>query len=269
MPGDGRFRPAAVLLLLDARAGEECVIFQQRSAQVEDHKGQVSLPGGRRDEEDDSLLRTALRETHEEIGVPPGAVEVLGRLDDITTGTGYAVSPFVGALDPDWPGPLPPARRGGRAAARGAARLPPKPPLARTRLGSRARTPAIGGGLPLRSHPDLGGRPAASSTTSLRCSPRRAARRGDAPARAPRAVPPATPPAPSRAGATSRSPRAAASRPRRSRSASAAASRASPRSTAARWRVPARPRPRSPRRSAWRSSAARSSASTATGPPRG
>ncbi len=108
VPGDGRFRPAAVLLLLDARAGEECVIFQQRSAQVEDHKGQVSLPGGRRDEEDDSLLRTALRETHEEIGVPPGAVEVLGRLDDITTGTGYAVSPFVGALDPDWPGPFRP-----------------------------------------------------------------------------------------------------------------------------------------------------------------
>ena len=104
-PGDGRFRPAAVLLLLDARAGEEHVIFQQRSARVEDHKGQVSLPGGRRDEEDDSLLRTALRETHEEIGVPPGAVDVLGRLDDLTTGTGYAVSPFVGALDPGWPGP--------------------------------------------------------------------------------------------------------------------------------------------------------------------
>ena len=106
--GDGRFRPAAVLLLLDARAGEERVIFQQRTAEVEDHKGQVSLPGGRRDEEDDSLLRTALRETHEEIGVPPDAVDVLGRLDDITTGTGYAVSPFVGALDTRWPGPFRP-----------------------------------------------------------------------------------------------------------------------------------------------------------------
>lgn len=106
VPGDGRFLPAAVLLLLDARAGEERLIFQQRSTRVEDHKGQVSLPGGRRDEGDASLRETALRETHEEIGVPPGAVEVLGRLDDITTGTGYAVSAFVGALDPRWPGPF-------------------------------------------------------------------------------------------------------------------------------------------------------------------
>jgi 8-oxo-dGTP pyrophosphatase MutT (NUDIX family) len=104
VPGDGRFHPAAVLILLDARGGEERVIFQRRTSHVEHHKGQISLPGGRRDEEDVSLLATALRETHEEIGVPPDAVEVLGRLDDITTGTGYAVSPFVGALEPGWPG---------------------------------------------------------------------------------------------------------------------------------------------------------------------
>jgi 8-oxo-dGTP pyrophosphatase MutT (NUDIX family) len=102
--GDGRFHPAAVLLLLDARGGEERMIFQRRTEHVEHHKRQISLPGGRRDEGDASLLATALRETHEEIGVPPDAVEVLGRLDDITTGTGYAVSPFVGVLANDWPG---------------------------------------------------------------------------------------------------------------------------------------------------------------------
>jgi 8-oxo-dGTP pyrophosphatase MutT (NUDIX family) len=104
VPGDGRFHPAAVLILLDARGGEERVIFQRRTSHVEHHKGQISLPGGRRDEEDASLLATALRETHEEIGVPPDAVDVLGRLDDITTGTGYAVSPFVGALALGWSG---------------------------------------------------------------------------------------------------------------------------------------------------------------------
>ena len=102
--GDGRFHPAAVLLLLDARAGEERMIYQRRTAHVEHHKGQISLPGGRRDEGDASLMATALRETHEEIGVPPDAVDVLGRLDDITTGTGYAVSPFVGVLALDWQG---------------------------------------------------------------------------------------------------------------------------------------------------------------------
>lgn len=108
VPGDGRFRPAAVLVLLDARSGEERLIFQLRTAHVEHHKGQVSLPGGRRDEGDDSLLATALRETHEEVGVPRAAVDVFGRLDDLTTGTGYAVAPFVGAVAPAWSGPFRP-----------------------------------------------------------------------------------------------------------------------------------------------------------------
>ncbi len=100
----GRFHPAAVLVLIDSRTGEERMIFQRRTAHVEHHKGQISLPGGRRDEEDVSLLATALRETNEEIGVPSDAIEVLGRLDDITTGTGYAISPFVGAIASDWSG---------------------------------------------------------------------------------------------------------------------------------------------------------------------
>jgi 8-oxo-dGTP pyrophosphatase MutT (NUDIX family) len=92
------FVPAAVLLLLYERDGEEHLLFQVRSQHVEYHKGEISLPGGARDPEDDSLLATALRETHEEIGVPPDHIEVFGRLDDVTTRTRFVMSPFVGAI---------------------------------------------------------------------------------------------------------------------------------------------------------------------------
>ncbi len=66
---DGGHMPAAVLLLLYERDGQEHLLFQVRSQQVEHHKGEISLPGGGRDPEDESLLDTALRETDEEIGV--------------------------------------------------------------------------------------------------------------------------------------------------------------------------------------------------------
>lgn len=92
------FVPAAVMLLLYARGGEEHLLFQVRSQHVEYHKGEISLPGGARDREDDSLLATALRETHEEIGVVPQHIEVFGRLDDVTTRTRFVMAPFVGAI---------------------------------------------------------------------------------------------------------------------------------------------------------------------------
>lgn len=90
--------PAAVMLLLYERDGEEHLLFQVRSQQVEHHKGEISLPGGARDHEDESLLATALRETYEEIGVAPGHIEVFGRLDDVITRTRFVMSPFVGAI---------------------------------------------------------------------------------------------------------------------------------------------------------------------------
>ena len=70
--------PAAVLLLLYERDGQEHLLFQVRSMEVEHHKGEISLPGGARDPRDDSLLTTALRETHEEIGVPPSTSRFSG-----------------------------------------------------------------------------------------------------------------------------------------------------------------------------------------------
>jgi 8-oxo-dGTP pyrophosphatase MutT (NUDIX family) len=74
------------------------VLVTQRTHNVGHHKGQISFPGGACEPEDGSLLDTALRETYEEIGVPPDAVEVLGALDDFGTITSFVVTPFVGVI---------------------------------------------------------------------------------------------------------------------------------------------------------------------------
>jgi 8-oxo-dGTP pyrophosphatase MutT (NUDIX family) len=89
---------AAVLIPLLLKQGEWHVVVTQRTQDVEHHKGQISFPGGACDPDDTDLLTTALRETFEEIGVPPEAVEVLGMLDDFQTITGFVVTPFVGII---------------------------------------------------------------------------------------------------------------------------------------------------------------------------
>lgn len=96
--------PAAVLLLLYEKESEPHILLTRRTDHVEHHKGETSFPGGAFDPGDGDLLTTALRETEEEIGVRPQDVEVLGRLDDIVTITGFLVSPFVGVLpSPHYP----------------------------------------------------------------------------------------------------------------------------------------------------------------------
>jgi 8-oxo-dGTP pyrophosphatase MutT (NUDIX family) len=95
----GDLKPSAVMLLLAGPPAEERVLFQVRTQTVRHHKGEISLPGGRRDTADPSFLHTALRETHEEVGVPPEAVHVLGALDDVeTVGSRHLIRPFVGLL---------------------------------------------------------------------------------------------------------------------------------------------------------------------------
>lgn len=91
-------RRAAVLIPLLFKEGEWHVLVTQRTERLEHHKGQVSFPGGARDEIDADLAATALRETEEEIGVPPEAVEILGMLDDFPTITYFNITPFVGVI---------------------------------------------------------------------------------------------------------------------------------------------------------------------------
>ena len=90
--------PAAVLVLLYESEGEPYIVLTRRTEDVEHHKGETSFPGGAFDPGDGDLLTTALRETEEEIGVRPEHVDIVGRLDDVITITGFVVSPFVGVL---------------------------------------------------------------------------------------------------------------------------------------------------------------------------
>ena len=95
-------KPAAVLLLVVNHA-EPTVVFTQRTADLADHAGQIAFPGGRRENGDPSPEATALREANEEIGLDTGRVQVLGRLPEYRTSTGYSVTPVVGWAEPPWP----------------------------------------------------------------------------------------------------------------------------------------------------------------------
>lgn len=93
-----QLRPAAVLIPLFEEAGEARVILTRRSDRLRSHSGQVSFPGGRI-EPGEASLTAALRETHEEIGLEPGLVEIVGELSPLATlRGGSAIQPFVGAL---------------------------------------------------------------------------------------------------------------------------------------------------------------------------
>jgi len=97
--GQQGLKLAAVLLLVVDRP-EPTVVFTQRTAHLPDHAGQVSFPGGRCDADDCSPEETALREAEEEVGIEPARVEVLGRLPEYRTSTGYSVTPVVGWAEP-------------------------------------------------------------------------------------------------------------------------------------------------------------------------
>lgn len=100
-------RRAAVMLVLYDRAGQAHLLLTKRAAGLSSHPGQVSLPGGSHEPGDPDLMTTALRETHEEVGIPPAALRVIGRLDDVNTRvSGFLVRPFV-AYAEDAPAPVP------------------------------------------------------------------------------------------------------------------------------------------------------------------
>ncbi|MCK0141379.1 CoA pyrophosphatase [Aliiroseovarius sp. F20344] len=93
-----KLRPAGVLMpFIETQTGLELVLTKRSSA-LKHHPGQIAFPGGKRDELDTDITATALREAHEEIGLPPSNVEVLGQLPAHETVTGFTVTPVLGLV---------------------------------------------------------------------------------------------------------------------------------------------------------------------------
>ena len=94
--------PAGVLIpVFDRHSDGLSVLLTQRSAELKHHAGQISFPGGRMEADDADIAATALRETHEEVGIVREKVSIVGYLDPMPTITGYAVTPVVGLVNAD------------------------------------------------------------------------------------------------------------------------------------------------------------------------
>jgi len=93
------FHKSAVLVPLVLLEETSELLLTKRTDAVETHKGQVAFPGGMVDNEDRDILHTALRETQEELGIPAGRIETVGILDDLSTPSGFIITPVVGVLD--------------------------------------------------------------------------------------------------------------------------------------------------------------------------
>ena len=96
----GPLVPAAVLVPVVLHERGFAVLLTRRTAHLSAHAGQISFPGGRLEADDAHAAAAALRETEEEIGLPPDQVEVIGRLDTYVTRTGFEVTPIVGLILP-------------------------------------------------------------------------------------------------------------------------------------------------------------------------
>lgn len=94
--------PAAVLIPLFVCDNTLHLWLLRRADHLRHHPGQIALPGGKPEPSDPDLLTTALREAHEEIGLLPAQVEVVGQLPPRLTSSRFRVTPFVGFVDPSF-----------------------------------------------------------------------------------------------------------------------------------------------------------------------
>jgi 8-oxo-dGTP pyrophosphatase MutT (NUDIX family) len=93
---------AAVLVGMVPRPGGLQVLLTRRTQDLRHHPGQVSFPGGRVEAGDVDARATAIRETHEEVGIPASQIRPLGYLDPVRTVTGFRVLPLVALITPDY-----------------------------------------------------------------------------------------------------------------------------------------------------------------------
>lgn len=93
-------RPAGVLVALVDRPEGLQVLLTRRTDHLHHHAGQISFPGGRKEDSDATLVDTALREANEEIGLDSRLVTILGQLPQYVTLTRFAITPVVGVIAP-------------------------------------------------------------------------------------------------------------------------------------------------------------------------
>ena len=96
LPPGRVLRPAAVLLAVWLRPEGARLILTKRASHLKHHPGQIALPGGKVDQGDDGVIATALRESAEEVGLPPALVDIAGTLPAHETVTGFSVTPVLG-----------------------------------------------------------------------------------------------------------------------------------------------------------------------------
>ncbi len=95
-------RDAAVLVGVVDRGAQASVLLTKRTEAMRSHSGQIAFPGGRIDRDDLSPQAAALRETAEEVGIASESIELVGRLPDYVTGSGYRIVPVLGIIRPDY-----------------------------------------------------------------------------------------------------------------------------------------------------------------------
>ncbi|OLQ90269.1 coenzyme A pyrophosphatase [Vibrio panuliri] len=95
-------RKAAVLIGFVERNESLNVLFTKRARHLKHHPGQVSFPGGKHEDDDTSLLMTALRETHEEVGIAGEKIDVFGVMPELPTISRFSVTPYLAFIEPDY-----------------------------------------------------------------------------------------------------------------------------------------------------------------------
>ncbi|WP_299859914.1 CoA pyrophosphatase [uncultured Roseobacter sp.] len=98
LPAGRKLRPAGVLAPIMARGDGLHLLLTKRSSALKHHPGQIAFPGGKQDKGDADVTAAALREAHEEIGLPSDNVQVLGTLPAHETVTGFIVTPVIGLV---------------------------------------------------------------------------------------------------------------------------------------------------------------------------
>ena len=98
----GQTKEAGVLLPIIRQFDGTYLVLTKRAAHLSNHPGQISFPGGKRENKDSNIDATALREAQEEIGLKAEVVEVLGRLPAHETVTGFQITPIIGWIERSW-----------------------------------------------------------------------------------------------------------------------------------------------------------------------